>query len=414
MFKISKVIIIFGLLLSGLLLASNVHAQTDEERLAQLRIQIEQLEKEAQQYRSNIKSEQIKADSLKKEINLLKNQILRLQAQISATSKKIDKTSIEIGGVENEISATQDKIDTQKDAIGRLLLVLNQRDNEPLLATVLKNKSLSDFFREGQYVANINSSLLDLVNDLRETKASFENNKNQLEGKKDELENLKQEQSAQKASLSNATATKNNILAQTKGQEAQYQKMLANVEKKKAAFFKEVRELELKVISGGLYIVRIKAENLPPKGTKLFQWPEDDPRITQGYGMTAYARRGAYGGAPHNGIDMAGGFGTPVKAIGEGQIVANGYNDGWGNWVAIKHAYNLVSVYGHMSSLSFLKVGTNVGTGEVIGYEGSTGNSTGSHLHLSIYKEFFTYIHDRKDQLYFNYFDGSLNPRDYL
>lgn len=402
------------LLIFLFLLFNFVNAQTDEERLTQLRQQIERLEEEAEQYRGNIKNEQAKAESLQREINVIKNQILRLQTQINSTIKKIDRTNIEMDGVLAEILSTQDKLNTQREAMGRLLLVLNQRDSESLLAVMLKNRNLSDFLREDQYVANINTSLIGLVNNLKETKISFENQKQQLEEKKNELEYLKQEQSAKKASLDNATTTKNNILIKTKGQEVQYKKLLEETEKRKAEFFKEVRELELKVISGGLYIVHIKAENPPLKGTKLFHWPEDDYRITQGYGMTKYARRGTYGGAPHNGIDLAGGFGAPIKAIGDGKIIANGFNDGWGNWVAIQHQYNLVSVYGHMSSLSFLKVGTNVNIGQVIGYEGSTGNSTGSHLHLSLYKEFFTYIHDKKDQLYFNYFDGSINPQDYI
>jgi murein DD-endopeptidase MepM/ murein hydrolase activator NlpD len=109
---------------------------------------------------------------------------------------------------------------------------------------------------------------------------------------------------------------------------------------------------------------------------------------------------------------MSAGYGTPIKAIGDGKIVANGTNSGWGNWVAIQHTNNMVSVYGHMSSLSFLKVGTQVTTGTVIGYEGNTGNATGSHLHLSLYREFFTYL--KGNDLYFNYFEGSLNPADYL
>ena len=103
-------------------------------------------------------------------------------------------------------------------------------------------------------------------------------------------------------------------------------------------------------------------------------------------------------------------------AIGDGEIIANGKNDGWGNWVAIKHPnqYNLISVYGHMSALSFLQVGTQVHAGQAIGYEGDTGNVTGSHLHLSIYKDFFTYVNGKNDQLYFNYFEGSVNPLNYL
>lgn len=67
-----------------------------------------------------------------------------------------------------------------------------------------------------------------------------------------------------------------------------------------------------------------------------------------------------------------------------------------------------------MSSLAPLKVGTAVAVGQTIGYEGSTGNSTGSHLHLSLYKEFFTYLREKDNQLYFNYFEGTVNPADYL
>jgi murein DD-endopeptidase MepM/ murein hydrolase activator NlpD len=199
-----------------------------------------------------------------------------------------------------------------------------------------------------------------------------------------------------------------------KGTKATYQKQLTQVEAKKAEFFKELRELELKIISGGLYVVHITATSVPKKGTKLFTWPETGYRLTQSYGYTTYSRRGAYGGAPHNGIDMAAGFGSEIKAIGAGKIVANGLNDGWGNWIAIQHENNMVSVYAHMSSLAPLKVGALVTQGQTIGYEGRTGNATGSHLHLSLYRDFFTYINDKKNQLYFNYFEGSLNPTDYM
>jgi len=409
--KLSFCILIFAFSICSF----NANAQTDEERLVELRQQIEQLQKQADQYRSNIKGEQDKAASLKKEISVLQNQISRIQTQIQLTSKKIDKTSIEIGGIQTQIFNTQEKINMQKEAAGRLLLFLSRRDKEPLLATLLKNNSLSDFLKEGHYVNNISANLLDLVDELKSSKTVYEGQKNELEDKKGELESLKQEQSAQKSSLNNVTVTKSTLLARTKGQEAAYQKILANIEKQEMEFFKEQRELELKVISGGLYIVHITAETIPPKKTKIFQWPEEGYHITQGYGMTSYARRGAYGGAGHNGIDIAAGYGSPIKAISDGQIVANGTNDGWGNWVAIKHPNNMVSLYAHMSSLSFLKVGSNVKVGDVIGYEGATGHVTGSHLHLSIYRDFFTYLNDKKNgDLYFNYFEGSINPLDYL
>jgi murein DD-endopeptidase MepM/ murein hydrolase activator NlpD len=385
----------------------------NEDRIAELRKQIEDLEHEAEQYRDNIASERAKAASLKTEIAALKNEISRLEAQINATSKKIDKTKLEITGIEGSIFDTHTTIERRKETVGELLVFLSQRDSENLLTTLMKNQSLSSFLTQAQEVDSVNNQLLGLISELKDKKTELENAKKSLEGKKTELISLNQEHSARKLSLLDVKSNRDTVLTQTKGQEAQYQKMLNDIEARKTQFFLELQKLENSIIAGGNYIVRVKAQNLPPKGTNIFAWPEGGYRLTQGYGMTTYAKRGAYGGAPHNGLDIAGGFGTPIMSIGAGQILANGFNSGFGNWVAVQHPpYNLVSVYGHMSSLAPLSVGTEVKQGQVIGYEGSTGNSTGSHLHLSLYKEFFTY--QKSGQLYFNYFEGSINPNDYL
>ncbi len=390
-------------------------ALTDQERIEQLRQQIEALEEQAKQYKTSIASERAKAVSLQREISILKGEIKSLETQIYLTDKKIDKTTIEITQVEGSILDTENKIERQKEAIGRLLLVLDQRDDERLLETLMKHATLSEFLREQQYVANLNDELLALIGNLQTTRNGLERERDSLEGKKTELEILNRDQSAKKNSLSGAKNLKDGLLIKTKGQEAQYQKLLADVERKKAEFFTELQILEKNIIVGGLYILRITAESVPPRGTKLLQWPEDDYFITQGYGCTKYARcgrsSGPYAGAPHNGIDIAAGYGSTISAAADGTIVANGKNKGWGNWLAIKHARNLVTVYGHLSGFA-MPVGAQVKAGDTIGYEGDTGNVTGSHLHLSLYRDFFTY--DRNGELHFNYFEGSLNPLDYL
>jgi murein DD-endopeptidase MepM/ murein hydrolase activator NlpD len=410
----------------NLILFNFAYAQTDEEKMADLRAQIQALEQQASQLKGTIAQTQNQANTLKNQIANLKNQITSLQTQISLTGKKIDKTKIEINDVQNNIFTTQEKIEKQKNTIGQLLLFMNRRDQDDLLSIILKNNDLSDYFRQTQSAMTINANLMNLVDDLRGTENKLNQNKDNLEDKKVDLELLKRQQSAQKNSLDQATKDKNQLLQNTKGQEAQYQQMLTEVERQESVFFSQLRELETHVIQGGLYIVHVTASTLPKKGTKLFKWPEEGYRITQGYGCTTYAKCnkknkygnfiGPYSGAPHNGIDMASGYGSAIYAIADGEIIANGKNDGWGNWVAIQHPnqYNLVSIYSHMSALSFLQVGTPVYAGQVIGYEGSTGKVTGSHLHLSVYKDFFTYISDKSGQLYFNYFEGSINPLDYL
>lgn len=405
-------------LLSFISFSGFAAAQTDDERIAELRREIERLEQQADQYRQNIAGEQAKADTLNREISILQNQINGLKAQINITNKKISTTGIEINNVSDEIYTTQDKIEQRKSAMGKLLLELYRHDKESLLVSVMKNMNISDFLNRIQQMANLGESLLTIVDDLKSAKNSYENHKAILESKKQELENLNRQQVSQKLSFDGSQKEKDQLLKITKGQEAEYQKLLEEVERKQSLFFTEMKELETKIIQGGLYILRVEAKNLPKKGTKLFQWPKDDRRITQGYGCTKYARcrskRGPYGGAPHNGVDMTSGFGSPIKAIGDGEVVANGKNDGWGNWVAIKHPpYDLVSLYGHLSAFEFVRVGSQVQTGDIIGYEGTTGFSTGSHVHLSLYKEFFTYIKEKNDQLYFNY-NNTVNPLDYL
>jgi len=401
-----------------LLSADPVFAQTDEEKMVDLRSQIEALEKQAEQYRGTIAQTQEQAKTLKNQITNLKNQISALQTQISLTGKKIDKTKIEINDVQNNIFTTQEKINKQKNTIGQLLLLMDRRDKDSLLSIILKNNDLSDYFRQTQSAMTINVNLINLVDDLQNTEDQLSQNKNNLEEKKNDLESLKQQQGAQKYSLDQVTKDKDGLLKATKGQEAAYQKMLEEVERKQSLFFTELKEIETKIIQGGLYILHVKAVNLPKRGTDLFRWPEDGFITTQSYGCTKFARcgssRGPYGGAIHNGIDIKVGYGTPIRAIGGGEIIANGKNDGWGNWVAIKHPpYDLVSIYGHMSAFEFVRVGSQVKAGDVIGYEGTTGFSTGSHVHLSIYKEFFTYVKEKNGQLYFNY-DNTIDPRDYL
>ncbi|MCC6934314.1 MAG: peptidoglycan DD-metalloendopeptidase family protein [Candidatus Yanofskybacteria bacterium] len=384
----------------------------EEARIQELQRQIEALEQQAAQFRSGIATERAKADSLKKEIAVLKGQIGQIEAQIAATGKKIDLTKTEIGQVETQIEKTREEMSRKRETVGRMVLFLEQRDHEDLAASLFKFTSLSDFLQQFHDLATIQDRLLGMIAELKDAKMSLERDQAELEGKQQELETLNAQALQRRQQLAGVKGERDRVLQVTKGQEAAYQKQLAEVEKQKAAFFKELRELELKVVSGGLYIVHIKAEHVPPRGTKLFSWPEDDYHLTQGYGMTKYAKRGAYGGAPHNGIDIAAGYGATIKSIGDGRIVANGSNSGWGNWVAVQHPNNMVSVYGHMSSLSFLKVGAQVKAGDVLGYEGTTGKVTGSHLHLSLYKEFFTYL--KGDELYFNYFDGTVNPSDYL
>ena len=396
------------------LFSNHVLAEDINQQILDLRKQIEVLEKQSEQYRGTILSKQKEAQSLKREIEILNNQIYRLETQIKITKNQIDSTGLVIGDLREKIGDRQESIGKKTQQVGSILTLIHKNDQENLLNIILKNKKLSDFVGQAQQADNLNRSLLAAITVLKTEREELEDNKGELENKKQELEILNTSQKIQQNSLSGTKSSKDTLLTRTKGQETAYQKLLAEVEKKEAEFFGELKKLEAQALSSGAFIVHVTASGFPPKGTKLFRWPEEGYRITQGYGYTSYARRGAYGGAPHNGIDLASGAGSAVRPVAAGKILASGFNNGFGNWVSVRHAYDLVSVYTHLGAPSGLANGTTVTVSDIIGYEGSTGNSTGSHLHLSVYKDFFTYINEKNGQLYFNYFDGSINPLDYL
>lgn len=401
-----------------IILASPADAADINQQILDLRKQVEELEKKSEEYQKAVSSKQKEAQTLKREIEILNNQIYKLETQIKITGGKINIAKINITDLRSKIFDRQEAISKKREVVASLINLLYKKDQEDIVDIVIKNKHLSDFIDQVKQADNLNKNLLSTIMVLKNEKEELESNKNELETQKQELETLNSVQKNKQNALDSTKDGKGNLLTKTKGQEAAYQKLLDEVEKKKEEFFDELKKLEAQALQSGAFIVRVTADSIPKKGSKIFKWPEDDFRLTQGYGCTVYARcgraRGPYGGAPHNGIDIASGYGSAIRPVMSGAILASGFNSSFGNWVAVRHEGNLVSVYAHMQSPSGLANGFLVATESIIGYEGDTGYVTGSHLHLSVYKDFFTYINDKNGQLYFNYFDGSLNPLDYL
>jgi murein DD-endopeptidase MepM/ murein hydrolase activator NlpD len=117
-----------------------------------------------------------------------------------------------------------------------------------------------------------------------------------------------------------------------------------------------------------------------------FIWPEPKAVISQGFGPSKLVLEPPYGGYPHfhTGIDLVEPFGSPVYAADDGVVALVGVSSqGYGRYVVIAHSGGLDTLYGHLSA-SLVKVGQLVVQGQTIGLEGSTGNSTGPHLHFEL------------------------------
>lgn len=412
--KFKILILLSSVFTSYLLLFTFSSAQENtSQKILDLRQQIQELEKQSAEYKSQIQQKQQESGTLKRELAILESQIAKLRVNILATNGKIKLTGLEIQDLNVEIIKTEAKINKNKESISELLRRLNSLEKQDLAMVILANPRISDFFNHLQYLNNLQDQLIANLNIFIGLKDELEDRKEETENKKQQLETLNKKQQNQKAAYEGNQAVKDDLFAKTKGQEKKFQELLNEVERKKSEFYRELQNLEAEARKQELYIVRVKA-SIPPRGNKLFKMPEDDYIITQGYGMTSFAKKGVYGGAPHNGIDMTSGYGSEIRSIGPGTVLAKGFNNAAGNWVAVRHDNDLVSVYGHMRDSSLALVGERADENTVIGFEGATGFVTGSHLHLSLYYEFFTFIGPKTGQIYFNYFQGSLNPLDYI
>lgn len=126
-------------------------------------------------------------------------------------------------------------------------------------------------------------------------------------------------------------------------------------------------------ILGGVTVPRPPEAAAPYEG-RLIR-PVSGP-ITSPYGMRW--------GRMHEGVDIGAATGTPVKAAASGRVTAAGWNGGYGNWIKIVHTPGLATGYAHLSSLG-VRSGQAVGQGATIGQVGSTGDSTGPHLHFEVH-----------------------------
>jgi murein DD-endopeptidase MepM/ murein hydrolase activator NlpD len=410
-----NILLFLGLLIVNLgvfLTVKAVSLDNLQEEMQGLQETVTHLEQQSQVYQKNIQKKEKDIQSLSNKIDIFNQRIYKLENDIQLTSRQIELKNLTIQSLSIEIDKTLLDIAEKKKVLAQLLQAINNFDQQSLLEVFFSSDRLSDFFHQTRYLEVIQENLQKSVEEMRSLRKELENHKSNNQQKKKELEELQQRTTVQKYALANERSNKKELLQETQGEEARYQELLQETLRKKGDLLREIAKIEKEIERVKNFLFYQETGNIPSAGTKLFRWPEEDPILTQSYGMTDFARSGAYGGAGHNGIDMSSGLGSPIRAAADGEVLVSGYNNGWGNWMSIKHPNDLVTLYAHMIRPTFKNNGDKIEAGQVIGYEGSTGFSTGSHLHFSVYYKFFTY--KKNGQIYFNYFDGTLNPLNYL
>src|SRR3989338_2499603 len=304
-----------------------------------------------------------------------------LQNQIYKFKKQIDEVKLKIEEIEIKIKQTQEAINLEKSRIASTLQLIYETGPPDIVELSLNAKSLSSMFQNLYSVQKLEGELKTRLNVAQELSANLVKDEADAKAQENNLVALRTQLTLQQELTEDQRSEKNILLKDTRQQETVYQKSVKQLESQQTEIQKNIIALEAKLRFA------IDPSSLP-KGKGILSWPVNEVRITQYYGPTSETCFINDGYQFHNGIDLAPstGLGTPIYSAGDGKVIAVG-NDGryaYGKWVAIDHKNGLITLYAHLSKQA-VSVGATVSKGDVIGFMGSTGFSTGSHLHFTVY-----------------------------
>lgn len=368
--------------------------------------EIQRLEDEARRYQLEITANQKEQTTLASQITRIASRIAKLSLDIRLTEAKIAKTEYQLEQLGLEIQNRANEIEAEKRTLAQAIRVLSSYDGEAMVSLVLKNPTFSNFLDQVQYLTVLQGEIQRRLDGIKVLKARLEEEKYDLEAKRDELQDLRAELGAQRQLSSDQRAERENLLKQTRNQEARYQVLLKDVQKRQIEIQQEIIDLEDKLRRA------INPAGIPGARPGVLAWPLDGV-LTQRYGPTSATGFINDGYQFHNGVDIAASFGSPVRAAQGGTVAGVGDLGRWayGRWVAIRHENGLTTLYGHLSLVA-AQPGQQVSRGDVVGYEGSSGFSTGPHLHFTVYaSDTFRLVERPYGVLPIG---GSINPMDYL
>ncbi|HWK21930.1 MAG TPA: peptidoglycan DD-metalloendopeptidase family protein [Ureibacillus sp.] len=407
-----------------------------KDKKSEVEQQKSQLNSEIKQKTSQIDTLKSKQQNLLDQITQITDKITNTNNQINTVTQEIEEANAEIETLKANIAALQEKIDQRNELLEERARALQANGQVSYLDVLLGANSFVDFIDRFSAVNTLLDADRQIMkeqkedqNKLEEEKLTLENTKKELEAKKAELDSLKASLNSQKtekdALIKELEAQQKQVASEKANLEEQYedaveisdeinsqiaaeQKRLLEVARQQEAARKEAAKKAASQksssnggsASGGHSGGHVGSAPAVSAGN----WTKPtNGRYTSTYGARVHPITGAY--KFHYGIDLANSTGTPVVAAADGVVSYAGPLSTFGNVVMITHSIDgqvFTSVYAHLNSIG-VGVGTQVSKGQYIAGMGTTGGSTGTHLHFEIHVG--TWV---KQSV------GSVNPLNYI
>jgi murein DD-endopeptidase MepM/ murein hydrolase activator NlpD len=344
---------------------ANVYAKNPNEidKLKQEQDKVNQQIKKTQQLMNQVKNEKKSVskaiEELDHKLNQAETELETVEDQLTQLEKQIAVTTMELERVSNEASS-------QKDLLKKRVRVMYENGNVGYLSVILNSASFSDFISRMDFLKKIINFDMQLLNKMKTHRDSVADKRNQLEEEQKEKERLKTQIADKKQQVETAKQDREKTLKDLT-------KDLKELERQEDQLLAQSNEVAKKIIA-----LQSKEKYV---GGKI-GWPAPGYyKITSPYGYRTHPILKKK--KLHTGIDIAVPSGSEVVAANSGKVIYSGYNGGYGNTVIIDHGGKISTLYAHNSKL-LVKVGDTVEKGKVISKSGSTGLSTGPHLHFEV------------------------------
>ena len=342
----------------------------------------------AKKQRQEIKDSITDLEALKKELESQKDDldayITSLDASITEIQEKIDSLEEQITAKEEEIEETKEELDeaieiqeAQYEAMKERIRFMYEKGDMYLLELVLEADSFGDMLNKSEYINKLSEYDQNKLNEYIETTKLIQLTKEALEEEQETLEEAKQEAATEQSNIEALMADKKAELASVNSNISSSEAQIAEYEAQIAAEDATIAALEKSVAADKAALSSARTYD-----GGMFTWPcPAYTRISDDYGMRLHPTLGVY--KMHNGIDLAAPTGSSIRAAYKGVVVAAAYSSSMGNYVMINHGDGLYTIYMHASAL-YVSVGQEVSAGDNIAAVGSTGRSTGPHLHFAV------------------------------
>jgi murein DD-endopeptidase MepM/ murein hydrolase activator NlpD len=376
-----KIQILISLFLFLFFISIPVQAKVDKATQERIKLKIETHKTKLHQIKSRLHVERYRLQVINQREEDLSHQLSKTQDELFDTRITIDSLKsrmkqlrVQLEVIEYNLGVLKSQLAIQKKALMSRLKDIYYNGELDYLSCLLNSTSFADFLNRMDFLSLIIKSDYKLINFIKFKTDKYEQMKALRLQKAYEISKTKNDYSYNEQYLTKLEGQRKNILSEVSAQRREVADYVNELEHLSKAMEEQLENIIR-------YAQKINQEGrVHLRGTGIFSWPVNGS-ISSPYGWRIHPIYGTY--KFHTGIDLAASYGEIISATSDGIVIYTGWYDGYGNTVIIDHGSGYSSLYAHCSSI-LVRNGQTVYKGEAIARVGSTGNSTGPHLHFEI------------------------------